>query len=96
MKKKISIGLLLLVLGALGVGAYMMHNMMERGFSTRTEPMQLEKHWPPRFAGKLFQAARPTGESGAWQRTISLSCSRLSNRQNWLQISSVNCTKGPL
>ena len=36
-----------------------------------------------------------TCESGAWQRTISLSCSILSNRQNWLQISSVNCMKGP-
>jgi mono/diheme cytochrome c family protein len=43
MKKKIVIGLLLLVIGALGVGACMMHNMMERGFSTRTEPMQMEK-----------------------------------------------------
>ena len=37
------IGLLLLVIGALGVGAYMMHNMMQRGFSTRTEPMPMEK-----------------------------------------------------
>jgi mono/diheme cytochrome c family protein len=43
MKRKIGIGLLLLVIGALVVGAYMMHNMMERGFSTRTEPMQMEK-----------------------------------------------------
>jgi mono/diheme cytochrome c family protein len=43
MKKKIAIGLLLLVIGALGVGAYMMHNMMEHGFSTRTEPMLMEK-----------------------------------------------------
>ena len=43
MKKRIVIGLLLLVVGALGVGAYMMHNMMDRGFSTRTEPMQMEK-----------------------------------------------------
>jgi hypothetical protein len=36
-----------------------------------------------------------TCESGAWQRMISTSCSILSNRQNWLQISSVNCMKGP-
>jgi mono/diheme cytochrome c family protein len=43
MKRKIAIGLLLLVVGALGVGAYMMHNMMEHGFSTRTEPMLMEK-----------------------------------------------------
>jgi mono/diheme cytochrome c family protein len=43
MKKKIAIGLVLLAVGALGVGAYMMHHMMERGFSTRTEPMQMEK-----------------------------------------------------
>jgi mono/diheme cytochrome c family protein len=39
MKKKIAIGLLLLVIGALVVGAY----MMQRGFSTRTEPMHMEK-----------------------------------------------------
>lgn len=43
MKTKIMIGLLLLVIGALGVGAYMMHHMMQRGFSTRTEPMPMEK-----------------------------------------------------
>jgi mono/diheme cytochrome c family protein len=43
MNRNIAIGLLLLVIGALGAGAYMMHNMMERGFSTRTEPMQMEK-----------------------------------------------------
>jgi mono/diheme cytochrome c family protein len=43
LKKKIAIGLLLLVIGALVVGAYMMHNMMQLGFSTRTEPMQMEK-----------------------------------------------------
>jgi mono/diheme cytochrome c family protein len=42
MKKKIAIGLLL-VIGAFVVGAYMMHNMMQRGFSTRTEPMLMEK-----------------------------------------------------
>ena len=43
MKTRIVISLLLLVVVALGVGAYMMHNMMQRGFSTRTEPMQMEK-----------------------------------------------------
>jgi hypothetical protein len=43
MKKKIAIGLLLLVIGALVVGAYMMHNMMQRDFSARTEPRQMEK-----------------------------------------------------
>lgn len=43
MKTKIMISLLLLVIGALGVGAYMMHHMMQRGFSTRTEPMPMEK-----------------------------------------------------
>ena len=43
MKKRIVVGLVLLVVGALGAGAYMMHNMMDRGFSTRTEPMQMEK-----------------------------------------------------
>jgi mono/diheme cytochrome c family protein len=43
MKRKIVIGLLLLVVVALGVGAYMMHNIMEHGFSTRTEPMPMEK-----------------------------------------------------
>jgi len=40
------------------------------------------------------QATTPTTcESGAWQRMISLFCSILSNRQSWLQISSVNCMK---
>jgi mono/diheme cytochrome c family protein len=43
MKKKIVVGLLLLVIAALGTGAYTMRNMMERGFSTRTEPMPMEK-----------------------------------------------------
>lgn len=43
MKRKIVIGLLLLVIAALGMGAYTMHNMMERGFSTRSEPMPMEK-----------------------------------------------------
>jgi hypothetical protein len=60
MKKKIAIGLLLLVIGALVLGAYMMHNMMQRGFSARTEPRQMEKHWPPRFAENPFhRATRP-------------------------------------
>lgn len=43
MKKKIVIGLVRLVIGVLGTGAYTMHNMMERGFSTRSEPMPMEK-----------------------------------------------------
>ena len=43
MKKKIVIGLLLLTIAALGTGAYTMHKMMERGFSTRTEPVLMEK-----------------------------------------------------
>jgi mono/diheme cytochrome c family protein len=43
MKKKIVIGLFLLAIGALGVGAYTMHNMMQRGFSTRAEPMPMER-----------------------------------------------------
>ena len=43
MKKKIVISLVLLVIGALGTSVYTMHNMMERGFSTRTEPMPMEK-----------------------------------------------------
>jgi mono/diheme cytochrome c family protein len=43
MKKKIVIGLVLLVIAALGTSAYMMHSVMERGFSTRTEPMPIEK-----------------------------------------------------
>ena len=43
MKKKIAIGLLLLVTGTLSVGAYLMHYIMQRGFSTRTEPMPMER-----------------------------------------------------
>jgi len=43
MKKRIVIGLVLLVIGALVTGAGMTHNMMEHGFSTRTEPMRMEK-----------------------------------------------------
>jgi mono/diheme cytochrome c family protein len=42
MTKKIVI-VFLLVIGVLGVGAYVMHNMMQRGFSTRTDPMPMEK-----------------------------------------------------
>ena len=51
MRKKIVIGLLLLFIGALCVGAYMMHNMMERGFSTRTQPMMMEKTLATRIRG---------------------------------------------
>jgi mono/diheme cytochrome c family protein len=43
MKKKLLVGLFLLVIGALGIGAYLMHGMMQRGFSTRNEPMPMEK-----------------------------------------------------
>jgi mono/diheme cytochrome c family protein len=43
MKKKLLVGLFLLVIGALGIGAYLMHRMMQRGFSTRNEPMPMEK-----------------------------------------------------
>jgi mono/diheme cytochrome c family protein len=43
MKKKIVVGLFLLVIAALGLGAYLMHSMMQRGFSTRTEPMPMER-----------------------------------------------------
>jgi hypothetical protein len=43
MKKKIAVGLLLLVIGTLSVGGYLMHSMMQRGFSTRAEPMPMEK-----------------------------------------------------
>ena len=43
MKKKIAIGLLLLVTGTFSVGAYLMHQIMQRGFSTRTEPMPMER-----------------------------------------------------
>ena len=43
MKMKIVISLLLLVAAALSIGAYLMHQTMQRGFSTRAEPMLLEK-----------------------------------------------------
>jgi hypothetical protein len=43
MKMKIAIGLVLPVIGTLSVGAYLMHSMILRGFSTRTEPMPMEK-----------------------------------------------------
>lgn len=43
MKRKIAIILFVVVVGALGVGAYVMHCMMQHGFSTRTEPMLMEK-----------------------------------------------------
>jgi mono/diheme cytochrome c family protein len=54
MKKKIGVGLLLLVIGALGVSAYMMHNMMERRFSTRTAPMQMEKALATMIRGRAI------------------------------------------
>jgi mono/diheme cytochrome c family protein len=54
MKKRIVIGLLLLIIGALGLGAYMMHNMMEHGFSTRTEPMLMEKALATTMRGRAI------------------------------------------
>jgi mono/diheme cytochrome c family protein len=60
MKKKIAIGLLLLVVGALSVGAYMMHHMMERGFSTRTEPMQMEKALATTIRGRAIPSRYKT------------------------------------
>lgn len=43
MKQKLMIGVLLLVIVLLGAGTVMMHNIMQRGFSARTPPMQMEK-----------------------------------------------------
>jgi mono/diheme cytochrome c family protein len=65
MKKKIVIGLLLLVIGALGVGAYMMHNIMEHGFSTRTEPMQMEKALATTIRGRAIPSRYKTMENPA-------------------------------
>jgi mono/diheme cytochrome c family protein len=65
MKKKIVIGLFLLVIGALGVGAYMMHNMMEHGFSTRTEPMQMEKALATTIRGRAIPSRYKTMENPA-------------------------------
>jgi mono/diheme cytochrome c family protein len=60
MKRKIVIGLLLLVIGALGVGAYMMHNMMEHGFSARTEPMLVEKALATTIRGRAIPSRYKT------------------------------------
>jgi len=60
MKKKIAIGLALLVVGAFGVGAYMMHNMMEHGFSTRTEPMPMEKTLATAIRGRAIPSRYKT------------------------------------
>lgn len=60
MKKKIVIGLLLLVIVALGAGAYAMHEMMERGFSTRTEPMQMEKVLATTIRGRAIPSRYKT------------------------------------
>ena len=60
MKKKIVIGLLLLVIVALGAGAYTMHEMMERGFSTRTEPMQMEKVLATTIRGRAIPSRYKT------------------------------------
>lgn len=60
MKTKIAIGLLLLVVGALGLGAYMMHNLMERGLSTRTEPMPMEKALATTIRGQAIPSRYKT------------------------------------
>jgi hypothetical protein len=60
MKKKIAIGLLLLVIGALVVGAYMMHTMMQRGFSARTEPRQMEKALATTIRGEAIPSRYKT------------------------------------
>lgn len=60
MKKRMVICLLLLVVVALGVGAYMMHNMMERGFSTRTEPMLMEKALATTIRGRAIPSRYKT------------------------------------
>lgn len=60
MTKKIVIGLLLLVIIALGAGAYTMHEMMERGFSTRTEPMQMEKVLATTIRGRAIPSRYKT------------------------------------
>ncbi len=60
MKKRIVVGLVLLVVGALGAGAYMMHNMMDRGFSTRTEPMQMEKALANTIRGRAIPSRYKT------------------------------------
>lgn len=60
MKRKIAIGLALLVVGAFGVGAYMMHDMMELGFSTRTEPMPMEKALATAIRGRAIPSRYKT------------------------------------
>lgn len=60
MKKKIAIGLALVVVGAFGVGAYMMHNMMEHGFSARTEPMPMEKALATAIRGRAIPSRYKT------------------------------------
>ena len=60
MRQKIVIGLLLLVIGALGVGVYMMHNMIEHGFSTRTEPMLMEKALATTIRGQAIPSRYKT------------------------------------
>jgi mono/diheme cytochrome c family protein len=65
MKKKIVIGLLLLVIGVFGVGANMMHNMMEHGFSARTEPMQMEKALATTIRGRAIPSRYKTMKNPA-------------------------------
>ncbi len=60
MKMKILMSLFLLVIGALGVGAYIMHNMMQHGFSTRTEPMPMEKALASTIRGQAIPSRYKT------------------------------------
>lgn len=43
MKKEIAIGLLLLVVGVLGVGVFLTHHLMQRGFSRRLSKGTIEE-----------------------------------------------------
>jgi mono/diheme cytochrome c family protein len=63
MKKKIAIILFVIVVGALGVGAYVMHGMMQRGFSTRTEPMLMEKELATTIRERAIPARYKTMKS---------------------------------
>lgn len=70
MKKQMIIGLLLLVIVSLGVGTVMMHNMMQRGFSTRTPPTAMEKTLATAIREKAIPAKyaemrNPVGSSPA-------------------------------
>ncbi len=60
MKRKIAITILLLVIAALGFSAYLMHRMMQRGFSTRTEPMRMEKALATTIRGQAIPSRYKT------------------------------------